>query len=1016
MAGPSAARALKRVLSDVEGVSPFLQKLSQEATELYRNCQQMQKPMLSFAREWQATMSIEPQHLYDDYHGVVSRLHGQNEAETFAGFAKALQPEDAIFTGQLPTTPAHWTYGPESMWHGDPPNDKVLKFMKAIIYCTYKKEEPIMSRSVNLTATAQVQGPNGVTKEIVAFKLQLGDGSARQVAVCLIWTLLVKHVTDIPAGDAQTKDLVDNLWTVPASFKIYGQGSNREALLAQAAQQNQRAQARPVQTLDWIHMLLSNTGMCMGGAKSTRKELTRHMESLFAAYHKLPDVEAFAIDQPAKRPRHAKGRHAPETDNTGNIRVGSAKKKAIQNILDGLPLQTFRALREAEVFTNMPLCDDETLCLPYLYVGSRAPKESFLEEEARPVELDMVDELMVVNVDWDMPLSEQVCDLMWSKAQTLFKHHCNTLNPDDLRGKAQGRPKGEDFRRYRLVVDLWCGALEPCAAKDLSAEDYRELKRVVLESSSMDSDLAQLSSKRPSKLHLAMVPGLMSHVHVPMDSTDFSTAGRIRAKQRAAVEANLVLFEEQLHEDWTKIIELAKGFVHLQDTLAWLASKHRRQEMARAAKALEKFTHLNYPGVQVDRWEQVSAQVSRLLQGVDYQTKGRRILVGLLDFNTPHARASLKIQQSIQAVQSTLALTDPAHAILMCWMPSAPKEHCDMESIEQDEETIRKLLKANKFVYNTRIRMQFDMPESSRKRISKMALWADGRLCAFTNTNLFVHHSELARILRLWEIPVLPEVADLVMPKSLDPNEDIGSSEHFKGRDAASRAAQRGPKTCAMQLRALLSPAASADRASWVQADDLIVVLDFLPYVGDRALGSYLLSQEGQAPCPIRHVLINVGKEKTKCLEFVHDRLNRRFCDDWMGRSLTLTEQQTDSKGDVLSVVIRPYTEAPPPTEEELSKTLGALAAWKGLGEVQLKVCEVKGTKFKLVPKHAIAFQEPGLANVLEEFEFLRARHVREYECILDGVVHVSQSEEESKDELEEEQPHARILGQPLYL
>ncbi len=61
-----------------------------------------------------------------------------------------------------------------------------------------------------------------------------------------------------------------------------------------------------------------------------------------------------------------------------------------------------------------------------------------------------------------------------------------------------------------------------------------------------------------------------------------------------------------------------------------------------------------------------------------------------------------------------------------------------MESIEQDEDTIRKLLKANKFVYNNRIRMQFDMPESSRKRISKMALWADGRLCAFSSTFLFV--------------------------------------------------------------------------------------------------------------------------------------------------------------------------------------------------------------------------------------------------------------------------------------
>ena len=84
------------------------------------------------------------------------------------------------------------------------------------------------------------------------FSLEFGDGSARGVAACLVWMLLVKHMEDIPVGDEQVASLVQSLMAIPTVFERHGSGTTQDCLIAQAAKQNAKAAVLPVNTLQWI--------------------------------------------------------------------------------------------------------------------------------------------------------------------------------------------------------------------------------------------------------------------------------------------------------------------------------------------------------------------------------------------------------------------------------------------------------------------------------------------------------------------------------------------------------------------------------------------------------------------------------------------------------------------------------------------------------------------------------------------------------------------------------------------
>ena len=65
-------------------------------------------------------------------------------------------------------------------------------------------------------------------------------------------------------------------------------------------------------------------------------------------------------------------------------------------------------------------------------------------------------------------------------------------------------------------------------------------------------------------------------------------------------------------------------------------------------------------------------------------------------------------------------------------------------------------------------------------------------------------------------------------------------------------------------------------------------------------------------------------------------------------------------------------TQVPPPTDEQLASCPGALAAWKGLAAMELRVCVVRGSKVKIAPERLAAFQGAPL-DVQDAVEKLKA-------------------------------------------
>ena len=146
------------------------------------------------------------------------------------------------------------------MWRGTPPNANVRKIARNIVVRGFGQDSIIASRTLDM----KIDG-----RPDVSFHLLLGDGSARAVAACIVWALLVRSKDNIPAGDIFVEKLVMSLLTITVNFELHGTGTPKEALLAQCSRQNQAAAVQPVQTLQWVGMVKAYTGLAIGAHPCT---------------------------------------------------------------------------------------------------------------------------------------------------------------------------------------------------------------------------------------------------------------------------------------------------------------------------------------------------------------------------------------------------------------------------------------------------------------------------------------------------------------------------------------------------------------------------------------------------------------------------------------------------------------------------------------------------------------------------------------------------------------------------
>ena len=117
---------------------------------------------------------------------------------------------------------------------------------------------------------------------------------------------------------------------------------------------------------------------------------------------------------------------------------------------------------------------------------------------------------------------------MFTKLIKVYESEIEGL--DSHEAKVKCRPDQEGYLTCRKIIQFWRQAIEPCARKDLSKEDYDVFKRMVLTSQHLDKEIASLIERVPKYFHMGLMPSVAGE---DCDDMDLTT-GRVTAAQGKA--------------------------------------------------------------------------------------------------------------------------------------------------------------------------------------------------------------------------------------------------------------------------------------------------------------------------------------------------------------------------------------------------------------------------------------------------------------------------------------------------
>ena len=757
-------RALRPTPSNASDLSQFQKTLLDDLALLDQELLRARTSFYSFAAEYQKNFADKPDVVLSQLATIKAALHCIADDAAMHWAREVLSPASERVLGIRPTCIVQWRLGLDSMWRGPPDTVRVLRFARSIISSRFRKDSCIASRTLDMDA------PPGDGPKVVTFRLCFGDGSARGVAASVVWSLILRRANAIPPKDPNVEDLIESLWAIPTNFELHGDGSERAALIAQAARQNQAAQTLPVNTLEWIGMVAKFANLTIGGPNAASKAaLLRHLDQMMAAYNELPDVEAYVTEAPAKKLRRKSGaRPTPkdaEPDDEGydkGLRIGNRRILAMRNFLAGGTAAGFDLLREHLLWVGdikLSVISDEVLMRKWFYVGSLPQRDDSVSQDVAALRpSDFVPKgAAFAPVHHNAPLSESQFAMMLRKAIKIFEGDTNHLERPDL--KAKCKPKEDTWMQYRDIVQMWDLTVHDVAQKDLSESDFAMLQDAILTTRSLDAEVVALLARRPNTFHMGLLPTCCGDEKLADD-----TAKAVHQAHSEAAHGKLKVLEAELAADWASLQELHHGHHQLHELLRWIELEHRRSQAATAERLVTSFLSRSFPTLPVSQAKDLPSQLALMLRAWDSESsKGsHRRAVILLDFNTPHSRDSLRLPHLIAAVASTVKILGPNETVVLAWMPNAPKEG-SIKTPEEDEADIVNFFRQEGLKTQIRVRMFFDMHASVANKTSEMDWWADGRILSSSDSigeNFWLKHSELARIRRVREAPTLPHTKD----------------------------------------------------------------------------------------------------------------------------------------------------------------------------------------------------------------------------------------------------------------
>ena len=915
----------------MDTLHPYLQNVVKEINKLSVEYQQQRKPMLDIAKQYQQQCEGlgGKDKLFADCVNVMTAATGVTEQEAIDKVNAMFKPMQECPVVGVKRGPIMWfSFKTESHWRGTPPNVAVTKYARSIASTGFRQSSLIEARTLDMTEYSDEPG-------VVKFRLQFGDGNQRGVAAMVVWTILVDTVRNMPCGDENVVNLVNSLLQVGVNFEVHGDGSKKQALIAQAARQNQAAAVLPCSTLQWVRMLNDYTGLPIGNHVSSIAQLETALDDMVNAYNAHPDVAAYAeVAGPArKRRRGGKGAKTSQPeDRDQGLKIGKRRVIAMKNFLCGATEKGL-AVSEQHIMVmgdyKLSVFSDEVLLNKSIYVKSTLPKdllpsdvdlvgrEAVTESSMAFIPAEATKQEMPVNP----PLTEPQFLMLLGKMIKVHEAQCADVTDPDTKLKC--KPTEEDWVNSRIIVQMWDMAIKTCAEADLSKEDFQQLQDLVLEADTLDKELLGVRSRWSKWFHMGMLPGLVN------DEMAVDPDAAVKQLDAAAHEkevSELKFFKAEVEDDWRKLDLAKQGQVTLRELQVWRRNLLRREQAMVGSTLVEALQREHFFTADVNSWDKVNAQVALHLHGLDKSNRTRRILV-VIDFNAPGARDALTLSKQIVAAVSLCKSYDPANCAILAWMPSCPKEDSNLSAFE-DEVTILKEMSKAGIQHNQPIRMLLAMSESSEGKSRSMPMFADGRLCVMSaEGNFWLEHSELARTSIITEKPELPSPAEMIQVSSLDADKELNTVTRIPGN--AEKHQQRGKAVAVTQLRAILAPRPRGGNLS--EKDDEVCVIDFQPHVGDRGLATYeLYKSQEKGNLLLRHVYVGVGdKSHGKFCSFASARLAQAAAADWLEGKLKLCRDVRNAAGITVKEEVKPVTELSEPTEDQLKK---CPAPWRHTG------------------------------------------------------------------------------------
>ena len=776
-------------------------------------------------------------------------------------------------------------------------------------------------------------------------------------------------------------DYVLSFLVIDTVFEKFGDGSNRAALVATIARQEQEAQVQGVSTIEWVRIIVDDLGIQLGSNMlKSRAAVLQALSDFVSAYDTLPEVQAYDEATPVpqvitKTTKRRKAEPQKEDEEAGSgIRIGNRKLTAIQTFLASGTTEVLQAIEMHldEVFYKNSGLSDKMLQDKSLY-----PDRS--GSAAKPIPMDVAGArakgapvgVKVYNMPHHDGMTDEQFEFLWLKLLGMHEFEAGTVSSEEA--KAKCRVKDDEVETAKKVAKFWKPVGEAACKLDMSADEFQEFESTLKSSSMMDGEIGALMDRAPGFFYMEMLPSISASASID----DTKAMVEISAEAAAvldAAKARLKLFLFAYKRDQMRINEHLTGIIGLRSLLQWKLLDHKRQQAQCGAELVTQYMKTQWVFEGTERIEQLSSNVATMVQDVKVTCKVTPRMLVLFDFNVPFTRDATRMVRV--ATQISAMLKQVPHAAALISMPDFAKVRTS-ESLEEEVAKLLKTFRATGMEVSRVLTLNLKQPLGIENRSSEFPLWTQFRLVQLKSLESNVEWFA-SRTVRMWRWPeeaLVPPSASLLDVDWLNASEAL-RVEHQQ-RDIWFRAAQKGPEFHEFLFAGLLDlPDA--------KANDATVVVDLSPHAGDKAIGYNAWHQSlgrGHNKGAFYYLALAYGGARSPGnmgLLFSARRVAKALAQDWVMNKLELKN--------LAGEVVQPQRTTPELTESELDQIPGATAAWRGVDNIPFEACEVSGSQIRVKTTWCTEFATAP-HQVLQEFEETKTRHEQHWAELLSPFI-----------------------------